>query len=809
MADRALPDLKARLVLDTSDLARAQTDADQTGAAFGQLGVSASAGLAAAGVAAAGLAVAAGKALVDLGGTFDSVRDDMRVFTGATGSDLDELEGSFRDVASTVPASLDQVGEAVTTLGQKTGFAGDDLEGLSAQVLDLSRITGTDLRGNLDATAALINNWGFSAEEAGPKLDELFRVMQETGTPVGQLADQLATLGPKLRTVGLDFETSAVLAGTFQQAGLNLSTVMQPLTRYIGEMAAQGVPAQEALTGLFEQIEGAATPTEATALAVEAFGNRGAQMADLIRNGTLDVAGFVDSIRSGGDTIRGAAADTADWSEQLQVLKNQALLGLQPLADAAFGGLGAVLTEVTPSVTEATDALGKLATDAAPAIGALAESFAALAESGLSDLSGILGLTAEGFERVGGALDQIGGMGGPAVDVFRGMLEALPGVGMVSTAAEGLGDLAGALGLVGDESASVADNLDTVGEAILGAFEGAGGVIDPASQGTREMAAAAVEAADGADQAASAIDTFTQAVDRLTGASMGAEEADLRLRDAMDQTLQAALATGGTFDGTSESSRALRQAMLDQAQGAYDLAVAQLQVDGDTARARDTLYTQRDSLIAVMDAAGITDTSIRDGLLATYGLLPEQIETAVSQSGAEDVQRALEGVTDAGWDLEQSDPNVNVSVSGAAEAGNAIRGVADQLARLGDRHVTVTVGASVSAAAQAAMDWARSHAQGGIVDYFANGGESHVAQIAPAGAWRVWAEPETGGEAYIPLSPAKRARSLDIWEETGRRLGVGAGPSVSIVVNNPAPEPASTSVERRLRTVARSGVLAG
>ena len=47
-----------------------------------------------------------------------------------------------------------------------------------------------------------------------------------------------------------------------------------------------------------------------------------------------------------------------------------------------------------------------------------------------------------------------------------------------------------------------------------------------------------------------------------------------------------------------------------------------------------------------------------------------------------------------------------------------------------------------------------------------------VAQIAPAGSWRVWAEPETGGEAYIPLAAAKRIRSLEIWRETGRRLGV-------------------------------------
>lgn len=61
---------------------------------------------------------------------------------------------------------------------------------------------------------------------------------------------------------------------------------------------------------------------------------------------------------------------------------------------------------------------------------------------------------------------------------------------------------------------------------------------------------------------------------------------------------------------------------------------------------------------------------------------------------------------------------------------------------------------------------------GGVVEYYGDGGmrENHVAEIAPAGAWRVWAEPETGGEAYIPLAPDKRSRSLAIWEETGRRL---------------------------------------
>ncbi|MEV6181356.1 hypothetical protein [Streptomyces sp. NPDC052015] len=65
-----------------------------------------------------------------------------------------------------------------------------------------------------------------------------------------------------------------------------------------------------------------------------------------------------------------------------------------------------------------------------------------------------------------------------------------------------------------------------------------------------------------------------------------------------------------------------------------------------------------------------------------------------------------------------------------------------------------------------------SNANGSIMRFYANGGmENHVAQIAPAGSWRVWGEPETGGEAYIPLAPQKRSRSRAIAEETVGILG--------------------------------------
>ena len=79
----------------------------------------------------------------------------------------------------------------------------------------------------------------------------------------------------------------------------------------------------------------------------------------------------------------------------------------------------------------------------------------------------------------------------------------------------------------------------------------------------------------------------------------------------------------------------------------------------------------------------------------------------------------------------------------------------------------------------------RTHADGGIVQYanggiraatsrikaFAAGAERHIAQIGQPGEIRVWNEPETQGEAYIPLAPGKRKRSEAILQRVAEMFG--------------------------------------
>jgi len=70
----------------------------------------------------------------------------------------------------------------------------------------------------------------------------------------------------------------------------------------------------------------------------------------------------------------------------------------------------------------------------------------------------------------------------------------------------------------------------------------------------------------------------------------------------------------------------------------------------------------------------------------------------------------------------------------------------------------------------------RAYVDGGIdkLEHYANGGskEKHKAQIAKGGEWRIWAEPETGGESYIPLAKSKRKRSTEILAKTADIFGL-------------------------------------
>jgi TP901 family phage tail tape measure protein len=300
------------------------------------------------------LGTAAVAAASDINGAFR----EIRVGTGATGAALDGLKASFNTVFANVPASAKDAGLAIAELNQLTGATGATLEGLATQQLNLARITGSDLKPQIEATSHAFNNFGISAADQGSKLDYLFKVSQQTGIGVTQLAQQMASSGGIARAAGLDFDTTAALIGQLSKVGIDASGVMSGFGKALKSIAAKGGDADPAATlqALIEKIKSAGSEAKQNAAAVEVFGKSGITMAAAIREGRLNIDDLIKSLHNSHDSINKAADDTRTFGESMKLLQNRVEEALAPLGREMTG----ILKSLMPDIQAAIDIVRQL-----------------------------------------------------------------------------------------------------------------------------------------------------------------------------------------------------------------------------------------------------------------------------------------------------------------------------------------------------------------------------------------------------------------------------------------------------------------
>jgi TP901 family phage tail tape measure protein len=306
------------------------------------------------GILAGAGAVAVG--LYQIGSSFDEAFDAIRTGTGATGPALEALQNDMKAVASAVPASFADAGAAVTGFNQKLGLTGQPLQLLSEQALELSRITGTELAGNVESITNVMQNFGVSAGDQSGKLDLLFRASQASGVSVADLSSQMSGAGVVLRQVGLDFDQSAAFLATLGKAGVDAADVMPSLTRALATAAKGGKDAATMFNETFDAIKNAKDPIAAATIGMEVFGAKGGtKFAALIREGKLSYQDMLATVQGGSETILGAGADTQDFGEKLTLLKNRVFVALEPIATKVFGAIGDAMDRVGPKVEQLTN----------------------------------------------------------------------------------------------------------------------------------------------------------------------------------------------------------------------------------------------------------------------------------------------------------------------------------------------------------------------------------------------------------------------------------------------------------------------
>ncbi len=302
-----------------------------------------------AGAAIGALGVAGAAAVLKLGSEFEKVERTLRVGTGATGDALEALVQSTRNLAKRVPADFEAISNAVADINTRLGLTGTELEDFSEQMLNLSRITGSDLQGNISSVTRVLGDWGDMAGTAAGAADFLFSVAQATGIEFASLSDQLVNYGAPMRQIGFDFEQSALLIGKFEKEGVNAELVLGSLRQALGKMARQGEPAIETFQRTTEAIKNAGTASEANMLALELFGARaGPDMAAAIREGRFELDDYFNLMEGGGDRINVAAQSTETFGEKLTVLKNRIVVGVAPMVERAFDAITKAFDDIRP-----------------------------------------------------------------------------------------------------------------------------------------------------------------------------------------------------------------------------------------------------------------------------------------------------------------------------------------------------------------------------------------------------------------------------------------------------------------------------
>ncbi|MCI2959553.1 phage tail tape measure protein [Agromyces atrinae] len=259
---------------------------------------------------------------------------------------------------------------------------------------------------------------------------------------------------------------------------------------------------------------------------------------------------------------------------------------------------------------------------------------------------------------------------------------------------------------------------------------------------TQTAAEAYTEAASAVGELRGELSELIDAISEANGIGQDAISANIDYRNALadvDETIaKAREGVDGyalSLDTNTQVGRDNTDMLVGLAQSAEEAARKQFDLDGNTQNYQASLEASRQALLERIHDLGLQGEeaeALADQILS----IPSASEWKMI-ADTQEAQRAIDGFI---WANDGRKITVGVNVNGPTYS---------------------TPGSPM---------W---QADGGVVDFYANGGmrEDHRAQIARAGDLRVWAEPETGGEAYIPLSPAKRSQSVPVLAEAASRLG--------------------------------------
>jgi TP901 family phage tail tape measure protein len=739
--------------------------------------------------------------------SFTKTMIDLGQTTNLTAEEAATAIAQLMNVMQSAPESVDRIGATLVALGNAGASTESDILSLAQRLSGVGKLTGAT-EAEVLALASSMANLGIQAELGGGAMSRVLTKIYADVHKGGDALDQWAKLaGVSADTFAKKFQTSPVqalnlvlagmgrlkdgggdLIGTLASLGLAGTQNMQVLLRLAGagdsltESLKTGNQAWKDNTALLNEAnQRYATTASQVAIARNNLRDAGITMGETLLPAIAAVAGAISGmVRTWQDlpgplhdavtilAIAAAAIGIFGGAALIAIPKiaafKTAVQGLEAGALKTAGtrllGIGSILTgpwglAIAGGITalgyfaaahgKAMEKIDEFKTTLNETTGELtnasySKALEGLQDSGWIDFAQKAGISAQelinGLKGVDGAMDVLSqksqewaGSGANPLNMWD-IEKAHNFVGSVNEARNQM------------LFASDAQKQLIETNGVLGDATGAAG---DAQKGTTE---AWKDGADAAGQLTEEAKTLGEQMKELSQSYLDQRDAERgvrsSLRDIRDALKEYRKEHGGLVGAFREGSKSGDDfaSMLDDLAKAYQSDLEATEKNGASQRELRRTYRESfDELVNMAEQLGMTKDQAKAYAETVLGL-PADYTFQIHSNADEARQRV-------------NDLQTAISTLHGADLAIRVREihVQEQLSR-------------------------HPEANGGIVTAYASGGIDgrggyvpRVSQIAQGGRTIMWAEPETGWEAYISGKPGQESRNRAIWMEAGRRLG--------------------------------------
>lgn len=321
------------------------------------------------------------KDTIDTYKDFEAAMSKVQAISGATGTQMDQLNAKAKEMGATTKFTATETAEAFNYMGMAGWKTKDMLDGIEG-ILNLAAASGEDLATTSDIVTDALTAFRLSAKDSGHFADVLAQASSNANTNVGMMGESFKYIAPVAGAMKYSIEDVSLALGLManasikgSMAGTSLKTALVNMTKPTDKMAAAmdkyGISLTDkggkmkTLKGVMDNLRtsmGNLSEAEQTAAAGTIFGKEAmAGMLSIINASEKDYRKLIKAVNNADGASREMADTMLDNLEGSLTLLQRALDGTK----LSFGerlspyvrGLAEWLTDSMPEVENALDEL--------------------------------------------------------------------------------------------------------------------------------------------------------------------------------------------------------------------------------------------------------------------------------------------------------------------------------------------------------------------------------------------------------------------------------------------------------------------